>query len=367
MHRHTWLEVDLGLVEDNIRRIGEICQKKLIAVVKAHGYGCGDINIAEAAVRAGAKMLAVSSADEALILRQKGYEGELLVLGHTDAEDIPELIAQNISVPAYSLSWAERAAAQSCRGLKVHLKIDTGMNRIGFRFFTELKQAMDLLEQHGAQVTGIFTHFACADMDKDFTLNQFKQFQAAVQALHHDFEWIHCDNSEATLWLREDCSNACRIGISMYGVSETLKDLNHPISLYSRVFFSRQIRAGETVGYGATYTAEKDEWIGTMPIGYADGLIRRNQGRHVYLDGKEVELVGRICMDQAMIRIDSSVKEGSKVEIFGPHISLERMADELDTIPYEILCLVSDRVTRVYKRHGKVIDESNGRMQEAAG
>ena len=367
MHRHTWLEVDLGLVESNIRRIGEICQKKLIAVVKADGYGCGDIKIAEAAERAGVTMLAVSSADEALILRQKGYAGELLILGHTDAEDIPELIKQNISVPAYSLNWVKRTVNCSCKGLKVHLKVDTGMNRIGFHSIPELKEAIELLKTAGAQVTGIFTHFACADTDKEFTLKQFERFQTAVQALNHHFEWIHCDNSEATLWLKEDCSNACRIGISMYGISETLKDLYHPVSLYSRVFFIKQVHAGDTIGYGATYTAETDEYIGTMPIGYADGLIRKNQGRKVYINGSKAEIVGRVCMDQAMIRIDSTVTEGSKVEIFGPHISLEQMAEELDTIPYEILCLISDRVTRVYKRNGEIIDESNGRMKEAAG
>ncbi len=366
MHRNTWMEIDLDAVEENIRRIGSVCGKRMIAVVKADGYGCGDIQITEAAKRAGAVMMAVSSSDEALILRQKGYDGDLLILGHTDADDLQAMRMNHVSVPAYSLNWVRRAMEAGCQGLKVHLKIDTGMNRIGFRTVDEAKQALQLLIDAGADVEGIFTHFACSDSDREHTLGQFERFKTTVQALDYPFAWIHCDNSEATLWLKEDVSNACRIGISMYGISEAIPDLKQPVSLYSRIFLIKQVKQGETIGYGASYTAKKDEWIGTMPIGYADGFVRKNQGRKVFVRDQEAEIVGRVCMDQTMIRVSPDIPEGTKVEIFGPHCSLSRMAEELDTIPYEILCLVSDRVTRIYKRSGTKVAESNGRMNEAA-
>ena len=124
----------------------------------------------------------------------------------------------------------------------------------------------------------------------------------------------------------------------------------------------KQVPAGETIGYGATYRTEEPEWIATMPIGYADGLIRKNQGRCVYINGEYVPIVGRVCMDQTMIRLPYPMEEDSPVEIFGPHISLEDMAKDLDTIPYEIISLISERVTRIYTRGGKTIDEFNGRV-----
>ena len=365
MHRKTWMEVDLDAIEENIRTAARESGKDVIAVVKADGYGTGDLAVAESALAAGAKMLAVSSVEEALILRTRGYEGPLLILGHTDAEDIPLLIQKRIAVPAYSASWTDRALRQGCRGLLVHIKVDTGMNRIGFRENREIREAVSRLKEAGAEVEGIFTHFACADTDPAFTAAQYERFASAVQAADHPFRWIHCDNSEASLLFRDDLSNACRFGIGIYGFSEGYRGLRHAVSLYSTVFLVKQIPAGETIGYGATYRTEEPEWIATIPIGYADGLIRKNQGRKVYINGEYVPIVGRVCMDQTMIRLPYRMEEGSVAEIFGPHISLEEMAEDLETITYEIISLISGRVTRVYKRNGKPVSEFNARMSEA--
>lgn len=365
MHRNTWMEIDLDGIEMNIRRIKAICGKRLICVVKADGYGCGDLMVANTALSAGADMLAVSSADEAFILRNKGYEGKLLILGHTDAEDIEALAGADTAVPAYSMNWVRRIIQEHCEGLPVHIKVDTGMNRIGFRSVEEVREAIRLLKEAGCHVEGIFTHFACADSDPEMTRHQFEKFEAFVKGADYPFEWIHCDNSEATIWFRDDISNACRLGVAMYGVSDAIKDLLHPVALYSRIFLIKEIEAGETVGYGASYTAETKERIGTMPIGYADGFVRRNQGRLVYVSGQYAKIVGRVCMDQTMVRVPAETKEGARVELFGPHIPIETMADELGTIPYEILCLVSDRVTRVYFKNGKAFHEINGRILES--
>ena len=149
----------------------------------------------------------------------------------------------------------------------------------------------------------------------------------------------------------DDRSNLGRIGIIMYGIdpagNET-KEFKQVMSLYSKVALIKKIKAGDRVGYGLTYTADEDEYLATIPIGYADGLIRKNQGRNVYINGKYFEIVGRVCMDQIMVRVDESIKEGDKVEIFGAHISLASMARELETIPYEIICLITKRVDRLY-------------------
>jgi len=365
MYRKTWMEIDLDQVESNIKRIKEISQKKLIMVVKADGYGSGDKYIAEAAVNAGAEMLAVSSFDEAVILRNEGYQGKLLVLGHVDPSFAFEIKQHDVAVPAYSLSWVKELIQQDCNGLKVHIKLDTGMNRIGFKKEEELLEAKSLLLEHGCVLEGVFTHFCCTDTSKEFTQTQFNRFEELVKKLDYPFEWIHCDNSDATIFFKDNLSNACRLGISAYGPSPYLSDLKHPISLYTEAFLVKQIQPGETVGYGATYTAEKEEWIATMPIGYADGFIRANQGRKVYVNGTYATIVGRVCMDQTMIRLEEKIEEGSVVELFGSHISLESMAEDLHTIPYEILCLVGARVTRVYKRGNQVIAESNLRLDHS--
>ena len=362
MHRKTWMEIDLDAIEKNIRTAEEVSGKDVIAVVKADGYGLGDLAVARSAMDAGAKMLAVSSCDEAMILRNKGYKDQLLILGHTDTVDLPQLTIKQVAVPAYSMQWVKNAVEVGCKGLRVHIKVDTGMNRIGFKDSTEIRTAIRELTAAGAVVEGIFTHFACADSDPEFTAKQYERFAEAVKASGHTFRWIHCDNSEAALSFKDDLSNAVRFGIGMYGVSDTYQGLRHAVSLWSRIFMVKQVPAGETIGYGATYRTEQPEWIATMPIGYADGLVRKNQGRCVYINGQYVPIVGRVCMDQTMIRLPYPMEEDSPVEIFGPHIALEDMAKDLDTIPYEIISLISERVTRIYTRGGKTIDEFNGRV-----
>ncbi|MBR3359052.1 MAG: alanine racemase [Solobacterium sp.] len=362
MHRDTWMEIDLDAVCDNVRRIKKICGKRIIAVVKANAYGCGDRQIAEACIDAGAEMLAVSSLDEALILRNEGITCGILIVGTTNPSDAQVMAGYKISAAAYSPEWVEAIAKENCAGLRVHLKVDTGMNRIGFSDTEKLKKAYQTLKDSGCIMEGIFTHFSCSDFDPDFTNRQFEKFRKAVECLPEKPEWIHCDNSDATVSFKDPLSNACRLGVSLYGVSSFLNDLKHPISLYSRLSMVKHVPAGEKIGYGATYETPEEEIIGTMPIGYADGFVRANQGRKVYIDGEYAEVVGRVCMDQTMIRLPREFQPGTAVEIFGPHIALETMAEELHTIPYEIICLITMRVTRVYRRSGKRYLIKNDRM-----
>lgn len=365
MYRQTWLEVNLDDIADNVRKIRAICGKRIIAVLKADAYGSGDIQVCRTVLEAGAEMIAVSSSDEGLMLRNEGCQAEIMILGMAQTDDIPLLIENNIAAAAYSLKWAKDAAAKGCRGLKVQMKVDTGMNRIGFRDNAELKEALDILLEAGAVPTGIFTHFACADTSREMTDRQYLKFAEAVRYLDYPFEWIHCDNSDATVYFKDPLTNACRLGISLYGISTFQKDLKYPLAFYTRIGMVKHVGAGETIGYGATYTASEDELIATVPVGYADGFIRKNQGRKVYADGVYAEVVGRVCMDQAMIRLPEYRPEDTVVEIFGPHIPLEQMAADLETIPYEIICLVSPRVTRVYVKNGLKAAEYNERIHKS--
>jgi alanine racemase len=368
MYRQTWMEVNLDQITENVRKIKKICQKKIIAVVKADAYGCGDEQVLRACLEGGAEMAAVSSLDEAVMLRNTGYAGEILILGAVDPDDVPQLIALHISTAAYSMEWVKMVTAKGCRDLSVHLAVDTGMNRIGFKTKEELKEALDLLLGAGCCADGIFTHFYCADVpDHKLTNRQSERFEEAVKFLHYPFRWIHCDNSDAALFHHDDYSNACRIGITLYGITGYENNLEHPVSLYSSVSMCKHVSEGETIGYGATYTASGDEIILTAPIGYADGLIRANQGRKVYVDGCYGEIVGRVCMDQIMIRVDHEVPFGAVVEVFGPHISIESMAEDLHTIPYEVLCLISPRVTRQYIYQGRTMEKNERMISSSLG
>ncbi len=363
MYRHTWMEVDLDAIMDNVKTIQEIAHKKIIAVLKADAYGCGDMQVARAVLEAGAEMIAVSSLDEALMLRNEGFDVPILILGVVDPKDIDILIEHQITTAAFSLSWVKEVIQRQCEGLLVHLKIDTGMNRIGFKDVNELLQAKEMLLNAGVVLDGVFTHFFCSDSkDHVVTNRQYEQFAKEVKLLDYPFRWIHCDNSDATIFFKDELTNAGRVGISLYGISPYRNDLKHALGLYTKVLQVKKVPAHETVGYGGTYETSQDEWIGTMPIGYADGFIRANQNRNVYVEGEYAPIRGRVCMDQTMVSLPRQIDEGSIVEIFGKHILLEDMAKELDTIPYEIICLISGRVTRVYKKNGKVIAEANERL-----
>ena len=366
IYRDTWLEVNLAAVERNTKRIKEMSGKKFIAVIKANAYGCGDKEIAGACRRGGADMFAVSSMDEAVMLRREGIQEGILVLGSSRMIDAVDARRYGISLAAYSLKWVKDIVKTDPKGLKVHLKVDTGMSRIGFRDLDELEEAKQILLEAGCELEGIFTHFACADTDPEMTRRQYEAFAAAVKHLDYPFPWIHCENSDAAVSLHDPLSNAVRIGISLYGINAYVTDLEKPVALYSRISMVKTLPAGVTISYGATYTTSGEEIIATIPVGYADGLERRNAGRSVYVDGMKATIVGRICMDQCMIRLPEYRPEGTVAEIFGPHIPVDEMAAEIDTLPHEIMCIVNDRVTRVYTNDGEPLRRYNLRQDAAA-
>ena len=368
-YRDTYAKIDCDAIAHNLCLIRKECSQALIAVLKANAYGHSDYWVAKTAMKAGCCMVAVSSLDEALALRRQGFYDQILILGHIRPQDIETAIEHHITVSVISLEWLKEVISfyPDLHQLLFHIKVDTGMNRIGLKDIETVSEAISLIQAHNGNPEGIFTHYACADSDsKQMCECQYMRFKRIVNGLQYCFKWIHCENSAAILSFKDTLTNAARCGLIMYGISpiETSLDLKPALSLISHITCVKQIHKGETVGYGATFQAEEDCIIGTLPIGYADGFLRANQGRYLYCEGEWVQVVGRVCMDQCMIRLPKAFKCGTPVEIISNNNPLTKMASELNTIPYEILCLLSDRIPRKIYYHQKQVSIINNRLHE---
>lgn len=375
-YRDTWVEVDLDCITENVKAVKQRLPDRvaIIAVVKANAYGHGDYQVAQAALEAGATMLAVAFLDEALSLRGKGIIAPILVLGASRPEDVNIAAEENITLTVFEQRWIAKAqkALYPDTQLSLHVKVDTGMGRIGIRDEQELRMVeQEILKDSRLHFDGIFTHFATADERNDsYYKIQLERFNFMVSNLQSRPPCIHSSNSAAALRYAEAQFNAVRLGIVMYGLSPS-KDMKQEIpfplrqafSLHSKVTQVKRINKGDKVSYGCTYEAQEKEWIGTIPIGYADGWIRRLQGQEVLVDGMRSPIVGRICMDQSMIKLPYQVSVGTTVTLIGGQqtqsITMDEIAEKLETINYEIPCLISSRVPRVYKRKGRMIDLKN--------
>lgn len=362
-YRETWADVDLDALDYNIRSLQTHHQKALIAIIKANAYGHGDELIAKKALASGAKILAVSSLDEALSLRYKKVKGPILVLGHVSPKDIRIAIEEKIMVTVTSLEWAKAILHEDLHGLIAHLKIDTGMNRMGLKTLEDIQSVLSAFDAAGVIIEGLYTHFASSDDPKETqTQAQYDRFEALYHQIKRSFKWIHCSNSDAAIHFDTPLCNAVRIGLALFGYASFAFDLKPVMTLKTKLVNVKTIQKGETVSYGATYTAPKEEIIATIPIGYADGWNRKHQGDVAYIGSVPCEYIGRICMDQCMIRLDRIYPEGTEVELLGTKASIYPMAKHLDTIPYEILTQLSDRIPKVYFEHGKIVTTINPRL-----
>ena len=349
MLRESFLEINVDRYRVNIAHLMGINDKKLIAVIKAYGYVIIDYIAAKLATDAGVDFLAVSSLAEAMSLRDHDIKNaNILILGYVPVEYIKLIKKQNLSIATVSKDYVYSINKEDLKGLKIHLKIDTGMNRIGL-FADEVQEVLAYLLNNGALVEGIFTHYACSDEADDiFTKLQYERFKTILNSLDYDFKYIHTSNTDATVHFKDEVSNYVRCGLGLLGMSSYHSDLKPCLSLYSTIINSKTIKEASAVSYGQHYKLVTGDHIATLPIGYADGVIRKNTGRKVYLEGSYATIVGSICMDQMMIKTDKAYPVGTQVEIFGDHVSIFEMAKDLDTIVYEILTNLSDRLTRVY-------------------
>lgn len=367
-YRDTWVEVNLDNIDYNIKQIKHRLShpSEIIAVVKADGYGHGDIEVARRALQSGARFLAVALLEEALRLRHANIDAPILVFGRVEPKDTPVAAEHNITLTFFQKKWIQEVKQYSFnQPLKLHMKWDTGMGRIGLRTEEELSEIVDELKEcQTITLTGVYTHFATAD-EADLSYfhkqeSRFKQLLAVFNRIWKQPVVFHTGNSAASIRFPEKMHHYIRFGIAMYGLypSETVKkeqdiSLKQAFSLHSRLIHVKKVAAGESISYGATYTAEQDEWIGTIMIGYADGWIRKLQGMDVLINGKRMPIAGRICMDQTMIKLDQEYPVGTMVTLIGSQgnetIEVDEIAAYLETINYEVPCMISSRIPRVYR------------------
>jgi alanine racemase len=375
-YRDTWAEVDLSAIKNNLAGIKKQLEEgvEVMAVVKADGYGHGAPETAEAALEAGASCLGTALLDEAVALRNKGIKAPILVLGVTRPEDAEAAAAYGITLTVFQADWVKKAEAllgSASKKVSCHVKLDSGMNRIGMKQETEIKDFAEAVKAcRSLEVTGAYTHLATADeLDTAYTDKQIERFKEMADLLEaelgKEIPCRHSANSAGAMLHRKAGFNMARVGISMYGLapSPAVKPvlpvrLQEAFSLHSQLTHVKLLQKGETVSYGRTYTAEEEEWIGTVPIGYADGWIRANQSGDVLVNGRRARMVGRICMDQMMVKLPGYTEPGTKVTLIGrqgeAYIPVDEVAERLGTINYEIPCIISFRVPRVVKEAGKI-------------
>jgi len=354
----------------NYKQISDLRPKAaMIAVIKANAYGHGDIQMARLFSALGASYLGVSSLDEALKLRKNEIQLPIIVLAPVKIRDVHLAARFDITLIAYDEQWIrELAELDLLTTLKLHLEVETGMNRIGV---CDVTQAYDLLS-HMDQVIieGIYTHIASADSDLESVDRQLEAFGRIKESFKHDtFKYIHVANTATTMQFDLADINAHRVGLGLYGINpdddfiKTGLNLRPAFSLYTRLTQVSRLKKGDQVSYGGTFVADHDMYIGTMSVGYADGWCRANQGRSVLIKGYECEIIGRICMDQMMVKLPSAEFQiGDVVTLIGKGMTASRVANELGTIAYEVLALIGDRIPRVYLQNGEKVDCNLGRF-----
>ena len=379
--KRTWAEVSLDNLEHNYRaiknHIPEGC--RFLGVMKADAYGHGAVPLSHALCELGAEYLAVSNLEEAIQLRRGGVRAPMLILGYTPASFADTMVFMDITQEVHSLEYAKEldtALAGTNYILNVHLKLDTGMTRIGFFAYDHERTLPELLEVCGLphlHVEGVFTHFCVADSkapeDEAFTRTQYARFTAMLDALAaHGIhpELRHCASSGATILYPELALDMVRPGIATYGHApsedaEGMLDLRPLMTVRTTVAQLREIPAGTSISYGRTYTAERDMRVAVLPIGYADGLLRGLSGKVSFrIRGRMARSVGRICMDMCMVDVSEipGIRVGDEAALFGYDtdgtlLPCERIAQQAGTISYEILCGISKRIPRIYMQDGR--------------
>ena len=326
MYRNTYVEINLENVKNNVKNI----------IRNYSDYK---------------NYLCVATLDEAIEIRKKLQEIPILCLGVITNDYIEICKEQNITITIPSLDYIIKLNQQDTEGLKVHLKINTGMNRLGIKQEEELKEVYKIAKSKKINIEGIYTHIYEASNEEKYN-NQIHKFEKMIHSIPiEEIKIIHTSASEAMSNYRKPQEvNGCRLGIIMYGFTDK-KELNlkSTFALKSQVIQINDLKPGEKVGYNGIYEAKENEKIAVVAIGYADGIIRQNTGRTVFIKGKEYPIVGNVCMDMLFVRIDDNVELYDEVEILKDNEHIEKVAEYLNTIPYEILCSIGKRVPRIYK------------------
>ncbi|WP_250278403.1 alanine racemase [[Clostridium] colinum] len=366
-------EINLDNIAYNMSNIRKNIDKKtkIMAIVKADAYGHGAVEVAKTALYNGADWLGVAIIDEAIELRKNNIFEPILILGHTMEHKFLQVIRYNITQTVFSYEMAKKLSDEATKikkSVDIHIKIDTGMSRLGFLPTEEsIEQIIAIKKLPYINITGIFTHFATSDMeDKSFTKNQFEKYKYVVDILEkRGFENIikHISNSGAILDLEEYRLDMVRAGIILYGMypsNQVLKTINlkPAMSLKTHISYVKEVEENVSVSYCRTYFTNKKTKIATIPVGYADGYARAlsNKAR-VFINGEYANVIGNICMDQFMIDVThiSNIKQGDIAILMGEGITAEEIASLQGTINYEIVCNIGKRVPRVYIKNNQFL------------
>lgn len=375
----TWAEVNLDNILENYQALKALTPEgtKACAIIKANGYGHGSLAIAKHLEKNGCDYFGVATANEALELRNNGITKPLMCLAYVEESLYQEFIEKDIDIPLFRLDVAEKIskiAKDLGKHAKIQIKLDTGMSRVGYAINEDsLAEIEKIAQLPNLVLQGIYTHFALADTtDRRETDQQFEQYKYMVDALEAKgiyFKINHVCNSAATMQYPEYHLDMVRLGIALYGhypsdeVDPGIVDLKPAMALKTRVTHVKELEVGRGISYGHKYHVEgAPDHIATMPIGYADGFTRMLSGQaDVFIGGKKYDVVGRICMDQSMVKVDENVKLGDEITIFAgkEEMAIERLAERLQTINYELLCMVQRRIPRVYIVNGERLETVN--------
>lgn len=379
----AWAEIDIDAIGNNIASIRRYVSEKtkILGVVKADAYGHGYLEIADTLLKNGADMLAVACIDEAIQLRVCGFKCPILILGTSCEDDVNYLVKNDITPACFSYSFARimsDAAVKYNKVAKIHIKIDTGMGRIGYRFCEDgdannktVDEIMKISMLPNIEIDGMFMHFSVADEnDDEYTNLQFERFMNLSDTLEKKGLYIptkHCANSAALIRFPGMHLDMVRPGIILYGhkpsgfVDCSELSLKPAMTFKTKITNIKTVEKGASISYGRKFIAQRTSKIATIPVGYADGYSRGLSGRaHVIVGGKLCNLVGNICMDQCMIDVTdvNNISIGDEVILFGKdgcaEVAVEELAEKMGTINYEILCMVGKRIPRIYIRNGEV-------------
>ncbi|MEC1649440.1 alanine racemase [Bacillus vallismortis] len=383
--REVWIEVNLDAIKKNLRAIRRHIpnKSKIMAVVKANGYGHGSVEVARHALEHGASELAVASVEEGIVLRKAGITAPILVLGFTSLSCVKKSADWNIELTAFQADWIQNANKileneDSANRLGIHINVDTGMGRLGVRTKEKLLAVVNAVTASKfLRWAGIYTHFSTAD-EPDTTLTKLQHdtvisFLSFLKNQEIELPTVHMCNTAAAIAFPEYSADMIRLGIGMYGLypSDYIKQLGlvklePALSLKARIAYVKTMRTEpRTVSYGATYIAEPDEVIATLPVGYADGYSRALSNRGFVLHrGRRVPVAGRVTMDMIMVSLGEhgEGKQGEEVVIYGQQkgaeITVDEVADMLNTINYEVVSTLSRRIPRFYIRDGETFKVS---------
>ncbi|NLC67683.1 MAG: alanine racemase [Clostridiaceae bacterium] len=379
----AWAEINLDNMAHNVKEIRKITNKRteLMGVVKADAYGHGAVEVARALLENGVSRLAVAMIDEAIQLRKHGIDAPILIMSHTDPSRAEDVIKYNVAQTVFSYELAEvlsNAAIRLGHKARIHIKVDTGMTRVGFKpGYGIVEGIIEMSKLKGIIVEGMFTHFASADEnDRDYTYMQFEKYISICTELRRVGIHIpikHVANSAALIEFPEMHLDMVRPGIILYGhypsskIDRSKINLKPAMTLKANIILVKEVEYNIPVSYGRVFTTRRRSKIATVPVGYADGYSRTLTGKaRVLINGEYAPVVGAICMDQFMVDVTdvkSDVKVGDEVVIFGTQAGKEIKAEEVaslaGTINYEVISVVGKRIPRVYLKGGKIYSVLN--------